>query len=64
MSRHTRPTPCITICRRFTGSMYTIAADLHEFETGVKFCQKIAKNREHPVSFNGLQIKGHRIYKM
>ena len=33
--------------------------DLHKFETGVKFCQKIAKNREHLVSFNGLQIKLH-----
>ena len=53
MSRHTRPTPCITICRRFTQSMH----DLHKFETGVKFCQKIAKNCEHPVSFNGLQMK-------
>ena len=31
--------------------------DLHKFEPEVKFCKKIAKNRQHPVGFNGLQIK-------
>ena len=64
MSRQTQPTPCITRCRRFTDPCKQLQHDLHKFKTGVKFCPKIAKNHEYPVSFNSLQIKLHRIYTM
>ena len=52
MSRHTQQD-----VNAFNDPCTRLQHGLNEFEPEVKFCQNIAKICEHPVSFNGLQIK-------